>query len=675
MSEIESAFVGRFGAPSELQRAVRSVVREGISCLVVAPPASGKTEAAVIALVERERPSRAILYVCPTRALANDIVTRLEPGFEALGTAVVARHGEARRAASVHRSATCVVSTPESLEAMLIEGDPLLDRVGSLIIDELHSLDGTARGAQMRTILARLRIRATRPLLVVGLSATVSAADAVAADWGERGQPLKVVRGGRAERPPSIAIHDGGIEGLRAWLRRRDAPAKALVFTNSRRLCDEVYVALKGRTSHVPLIHDSDLDRSVRVATEGMLRTLPRVVCITTSTLEAGIDVGDIESVVLLDAPWSTRNLQQRIGRGGRRVGERQGAVFVRSDRDLLRLLATLDTPIEADDDSVRPRHPSVLVQQILVTIMGKSRRRLLAADLETARVVAGVSREQARELLTHLQDVGILMASGDGRHLELTPDGERLTGRDVYGNFPADTGGWELRTGGRRIGTAQLGVRPSVGMGILFVGTRWRIRSIVGRTLALVPDDNVPAPVAPIHRDPTPLVSAPIAVAMTRMLRGEPLPPAVRIEPEASARLAALSARIGPHAGRSVIMAPGIRGLRLLTFAGSRVNALLAAHLNASAGADEVGVSLEGPLSNARWSRLTREVAAPRLADRTWARLAGHVSSSRWFELLPEPLRQEEVTSQFIAPGTLAGLDEVVSRELVHLGGEPVSL
>lgn len=676
LSEIEAAFVGRYGGPSRLQRAVQAVVLGGHSCLIVAPPASGKTEAAVIPLAALQRVSeRAILYICPTRALINDVVARLDAGFAALGRTVVARHGESKKSAGAYARASCVVLTPESLDSMAVSDDPLLQRVGYLVIDELHSIDGTARGTHLRVVLGRLRRRLDAPPLTIGLSATVSDPRGVAELWGSTGEPLRIIgfegRPGRA----SVQVLDGGVDGLRGWLQRSAAPAKVLAFANSRRHCDELFLALKGTSQHVPLIHYSDLERADRLATEDLLRALPRVICIATSTLELGIDVGDIDSVVLADAPWSTRNLFQRIGRGGRRSGQTDTVFFPQTDRDLLRALAALGTPILEDDDGVSPIFPSVLIQQVLVTIMADSRRRIGPLALEGPVGVVGVAASWASELLAHLRDQGVLMTSPGGRKYELTLAAERLIGSDVWGNFPADSGGWELRVSGRRLATVRFRDRPFVGLGILFAGRTWRVVAIQRRALSLVQDDNVVSPESPSYRDPSPLVSGRLAEQMSRLLAGASLPPGVELEDGAASRVDELRQQLGGLVGQGAVMVRGERGLKLLTFAGSRVNHLLAATMADSAGADDTGIHLNRPLSSAAWAKIASRTERPALADGVWQQLAGQISLNRWFEYLPTPLKRDEVVSQFVSPEVLDRLRAVVNRSIVSSLDHPVSL
>src|SRR5712692_4477735 len=133
----EEAFIGKYSGPSRFQRAVMRHVELGHSVLVVAPTASGKTEAAVIALTALAlHEGGRILYIAPTRALINDLIGRLRPGFERLGLGVVARHAEAQVTDRQMSAAACVLITPEALEAALERSAAWLEAIRYLVLDE-----------------------------------------------------------------------------------------------------------------------------------------------------------------------------------------------------------------------------------------------------------------------------------------------------------------------------------------------------------------------------------------------------------------------------------------------------------------------------------------------------------------------------------------------------------
>jgi hypothetical protein len=121
--------------------------------------------------------------------------------------------------------------------------------------------------------------------------------------------------------------------------------------------------------------------------------------------------------------------------------------------------------------------------------------------------------------------------------------------------------------------------------------------------------------------------------------------------------------------------MVNGDRGPRLLTFAGSRVNHLLAASLPEASGADEIGVQLHSPMSPADWARFAGALDPRAVADRGWPQLAEQVAVNRWFEFLPTELQRQEIVSQFISPAVLARLEALLQRDLIRSSGHSVTL
>jgi ATP-dependent Lhr-like helicase len=154
-------------------------VLEGGDVLILAGTGSGKTEAVLAPLAQRWLPAMrreggcTILYVTPTRALANDLLRRIEPPMEALGLRVGVRHGE-RNDLSRARKPDLLITTPESLDVLLTGRDAALQSVRGVVLDEIHLLYNTQRGFQLGVLLKRLDAFTGTVCQVVGLSATVA---------------------------------------------------------------------------------------------------------------------------------------------------------------------------------------------------------------------------------------------------------------------------------------------------------------------------------------------------------------------------------------------------------------------------------------------------------------------------------------------------------------------
>lgn len=339
------AFFARFGRLTPPQRAAIPPILAGRDVLLCAATASGKTEAACAPLVERGFGRAApwtILYVSPTRALVNDLHARLWPPLAALGLRVDRRTGDHR--APLDRLPQVLLTTPESLDSMLCRGrrrqagavtGHALAGVAALVLDEIHLLHGGPRGEQLRWLIERLRRlrREARErgwcpddrLQIVGLSATVPDPDGVLAAYLPGGRAI-VLPGGREIETVGAPSASARVEvALPAYLAARpDVPEKVLVFANARRRVDELTARLRRhlRTlGYTVRAHHGSLEREERETAEAAMRAERKIVLFATATLEIGVDIGDIDLVVLDGPAPDIPALLQRIGRGNRRSG------------------------------------------------------------------------------------------------------------------------------------------------------------------------------------------------------------------------------------------------------------------------------------------------------------------------------------------------------------------
>jgi len=669
---ITGAFVGRYGGQNALQMRFRATAAD-TSALLIAPTASGKTEAAAMAALDiTYRTSRRILYVAPTRALINDIVLRLEPGFDALSLVLIGRHGEMHASSAREAEAKCIVTTPESLDAAFQRRPKWLDELGVVIIDELHVLDGTPRGAQLRVLLTRLSERAQSSVRVLAMSATVASPLAMAAWWGEESAPLApvVARGGRS-RDFDIAL--GGDGELRRWLSDGDAPAKVLIFTNSRRRSDEVFSRLDGASDRVLLVHYSSLESAYRKDVEFALRKLERVACVATSTLELGIDIGDIGAVALADAPWSSLSLTQRLGRAGRRDDSLTGRAFVEDDRAFVRLLACAhQTSEESDDDGVTPIHYSVGVQQAISLVGASTRGRVASGDLERAIKGIGVTRAAVDLIMAEMVDAGLLAPAQPTGSYQLTVPAERLLGGDQWSNFPEDRARWELSVAGRRMARIGLPGRPEAGQVLRFAGRYWSVGRVERSVVHVKPTSPVPSPIEAVYGSTVPMVPAATAAMMRQVLVGD-FQDRTSLAETAARRLDYLRSEMAPtltDGSPVLIREDGTH--RVLTFAGTRANLLLMVSTGADE-ADDIGVTYSGRAPRSFDVDMAAHLAK---AESAYAVLARYLPITRWFEFLPEPLRRAEVMSWVTGPGVEEAIITTIRRPLLPFApSTPVEL
>jgi len=371
--------------------------------------ASGKTEAAVVPLIERHCPpgrsGLTLLYLTPTRALVNDLLRRLSLPLDVLRLplSVKTRDQNTFRPDCPN---PLLITTPESLDSLLTSHARVLADLRGVVLDELHLFDGTPRGDHLRVLLNRLRrIRQyahsvgdapDSALQYVALSATLRQPALTASRYFPNAEVIVSEGGARALEAELIALPGESPDALRDYLAtfRRHGWRKALAFCNSR-VEVEAYAAAVRKGSlfgDAVYVHYSNIATPRRRETEQAFASAEAAICFATTTLELGIDVGDIDTVLLIGPPGSREAFAQRIGRGNRRGDTMRAACFFRNALEKL-IFATLigDTSVPEPVASGWFR-PSVGVQQIFSLIKqnpsGAVREQELAAtfdDLLTA--------------------------------------------------------------------------------------------------------------------------------------------------------------------------------------------------------------------------------------------------------------------------------------------------
>lgn len=424
-----SAFFGTFGRLTPAQRAAMPAILDGHDVLVTSATASGKTEAACAPLVERylDRPSPwMILYVSPTRALANDLLSRLESPLRTLRLRVARRTGDHKEGEG--SDAHVLLTTPESFDSLLCRGrrdtGHILAGVAAVVIDEAHLLYGTPRGEQIRWLLARLRRlrqQAVREgwttnaaVQVIALSATLQDPVAVKSALLPDGKIVTVPGSREIEviPPPGTGVTRRTEDVLPLYLASDREATKILLFSNSRKRVDTLALLLRDRLAplrYEVVAHHGSLSKKKREGAEELARTRERIVICATSTLELGIDIGDIDTVVLDGPPPNIPSLLQRIGRGNRRTGKTRVLPCWQSTAERVVQESMLSAAAKGDlgPIEVGPSH-AVIRQQIASYIYQAPRRyrsesQLLSLAAECAPV------EIASEVLRHMISSGEL--------------------------------------------------------------------------------------------------------------------------------------------------------------------------------------------------------------------------------------------------------------------------
>jgi len=322
------AFYGAFISLHSVQREAVVPILSGRDLVLQAATGSGKSEAVLAPCLERVISSgrkTAVLYIIPTRALAMDLKRRFESIItERLGLNLAIRTGDIKRAGGKHPD--IMFTTPESLDVMLGSANAdlkgFLSRVGTVVIDEVHPLIHQYRGRHLVYLFTRLERRTGRGLQKIAMSATIARVDTVIDFFGFRANTQRIITSVKRNiiaRLLHIKQEESEIPVLLNDLYEFWQYRKILVFVNSRAACDRLFgiVNRTGRFQGVCELHYSNLKPRERKKAEKKFRIRSCALCIATSTLELGIDVGDVDAVLLYEPPGSVSAFLQRIGRPG----------------------------------------------------------------------------------------------------------------------------------------------------------------------------------------------------------------------------------------------------------------------------------------------------------------------------------------------------------------------
>ncbi len=589
-----------------LQDAAVAPVLAGADALLLAPTAGGKTEAALFPVLSRMAAEDwrgvSVLYLCPLRALLNNLEPRVQRYAGWLGRAAAVRHGDtgqaARRRQAVERP-DVLLTTPESVESMLVSAtiDPrvVLADVRVVVVDEVHAFAGDDRGWHLLAVLERLTRLVGRPLQRVGLSATVGN-PAGLLGWlqgsGAGVRPGVVVApgaagAGAAGGPAAEVEVDfvGSWENAATVVARLHRGEKRLVFADSRRMVERLGGRL-GELGVEAFVSHSSLSAGERHRAETAFAESRDCVIVSTSTLELGIDVGDLDRVLQVGAPGTVASLLQRLGRTGRRPGTtRSMQLLAVDDAELVRafglVLLWSEGFVEPVVPTPSPAH--VAAQQVLALVLQEGRigRHTWTDWLGGLPLAAPAELDAVAEWLVgsgHLDvDEGMLfIGSATERRYGRRHFMELMT---VFASDP-QVAVWHGRDEIGVVDPVVLLTKVTGPRVLALAGRSWRVQSVdwERRRAFVVPDDR-PGLARWIGAGAAPRSFA-LTDAIRRVLLGAD-PAGVAVTRRAASRLEELRGGYEPRvdADRTVVLREP-DGLRWWTWAGVRGNAVLHAAL-----------------------------------------------------------------------------------------------
>jgi len=444
-------FKQSFAAPTPAQAEAWPAIKAGRNVLIAAPTGSGKTLAAFLSAIDalvRQglegglKDETQIVYVSPLKALSNDIHRNLEMPLAGIAEALRAdgrpevairtwvRTGDtpsAERQRMGKRPPHIVVTTPESLYILLgsESGRAMLQTTRAVIVDEIHALAPNKRGSHLALSLERLSSLCGGRLQRIGLSATQKPIEAVAhflvgGDPADTANCLIVDSGHYRERDLELELPPSPLEAVMSaevWDQVYDRLAQlieghrtTLIFVNTRRMVERVTRKLSDRLGQQSVAaHHGSLAKEQRLDAERRLKSAELKAMVATSSLELGIDIGEVDLVCQLGSPHSIASLLQRVGRSGHKIGATpRGRLFPLSRDDLVECAALIDSANRGElDRLVMPSEPlDVLAQQIVAEVNAREwKEDELFSLLRRAWPYRRLSRESFSAMLRMLSE------------------------------------------------------------------------------------------------------------------------------------------------------------------------------------------------------------------------------------------------------------------------------
>ena len=467
-------FERTFEGPTPAQAQGWPAIASGRHVLIQAPTGSGKTLAAFLWALDRARPGQGtqVLYVSPLKALNYDVERNLGGPLAGIGSelSVAVRTGDTppkERAAMLKTPPDILITTPESLFLMLTSrARETLRSVRVAIVDEVHAVAGSKRGAHLALSLERLGRLVGEPVQRIGLSATQRPLEEIGR-FVSGGRPIELVdAGSRKELDLRVVVpledmREPG-EGNSIWpsiypalLELVREHRSTIVFVNNRRLAERLALRLNELAeAEIARAHHGSLAREQRIEVEELLKKGEIPCLVATSSLELGIDMGAVDLVVQVESPKSVARGLQRVGRAGHRLDEAsKGRIFPKFRADLLESAVVVRRMKEGLIEETRvPRNPlDVLAQQIVAVC---AQEEIAVDELHDLVRGAWPFRDLSRQQLENVLD----MLAGRYPSEEFAELRPRITWDRVAGLLRG-------REGARRLAVTNAGTIPDRGL------------------------------------------------------------------------------------------------------------------------------------------------------------------------------------------------------------------
>lgn len=676
LDRAESAFFSQhYRQKTDIQKQAITPIFSGKNALLVSATASGKTEAAVVPVAARilsQKKKALCLYISPTKALLNDLVRRLETPLKRLGLELALKHGDHDLPVE-GREFSFLFTTPESLDVLLCRRVKALVRVRHVIVDEIHQIYNQPRGFHLLFLLERLKCFTKEPLQRIALSATVGQPSRLASWLKGSNEELSVFTTGAKRDIGAEFLFPGNVQSLRRWFSRVPAK-KVLIFANTRRRCEEIFLALRGVEPYEVFVHYSTLEKPDREYVERRFKKAAYAACVATTTMELGIDIGSVEAVLLADAPHSVSSFLQRIGRGGRRTGRAYCYLAARDNRELFQHCALLRL---AQAGTLEPEIEgcahSVLVQQIFSYVASKTNYRILPEEIPRFCKAWTEYPDSVDAILRSLEAKGYLGSEAGWRSVRMGPKLSELYNKaGVYSNIRDSDTGIAVFSRDRKLGGLPLPSDVRRGNIILFAGRYWKVESVRQAAITVSQTSAVANPIVPRWGAAALATSDLVIREMKRLIKGEAEPEGLqKRERKGLENIRQTCARSSKD--WDFLYRQKGRRRTYYTFLGGFSNTVLKLGLESrmkpgpEIRAGELSLVSDIPLD---FSSLPTADEIKDLIDSNWKLFSDVAAKGPFFNLLPSELQKEEVLS-FLDYGAVQEVSELTSPRLVEIQTE----
>jgi len=471
-----------FELPTEPQKAAIERILRGENLLLIAPTGSGKTEAAILPILskmkERTPAPVSVIYITPLRALNRDMLRRLKFWCDELGFSVSVRHGDTpqhERRKQVERPPHILITTSETFQAILVNRKMRkhLRNVRWLVVDEVHELASSKRGSQLSVALERL-VEIAGEFQRIGLSATVGNPEEVSEflfGTGRRGSVVsafyekpfefRVLMPEITREDSDIAERIGSSPEIAAAIREIqgiiEKSRSTLIFVNTRQTAELLGSRMRQLGISVA-VHHGSLSRETRIEVEEAFKKGELRAMICTSSMELGIDIGFVDTVIQFSSPREVSRLIQRVGRSGHRFSEvSRGFIIALTPDEVLESAVIARRALEKSAEPVRIHEKplDVLANQVasIVNEYGEISLERVLKIVRRAYPFRNVSEEELKEICELLEEASLINLRGDvlsrrgklafyyRENLSMIPDEKRfdvldLSSRRVIGHL-----------------------------------------------------------------------------------------------------------------------------------------------------------------------------------------------------------------------------------------------